>query len=725
MITRRLYVAIAAAMATAAAAVTLVLSAVPVALAVALLVLLGILACLAIVTAPNAAALWTDLAGEDRAIMVRALCMAAFAHTTWASLVVLRPGLWLAWAGTLALLAAIEAAAAKALLHTVQRRTAARPHSQATAAQVRAIEASRIHPGGTALARVESDPADPRQLMRRALVMGGRSDVEVMTGEAIHNGDQAIGMRFRVRIDVTTTRKGKSGGTPRMSGADIEPLAIALSRLLGIELASDWVQITKQAGAGVYVITVTVVDALAVVYPFVDPRRWLSIKDPMPIAREIDGTYHHEPLTVHWADTGQTRSGKTSLVQVKWALITLCRDAVLWVGGTEKLFDAVGPWIAPYRGTDHRVPMDWIANDGVDSLEMLIAAMTVARMRQATPHEDRGDFVTLIVQIDEASFFLVMNHILGNFEGASVTPTLMAEMIVKGAGSAGVWLHLVSQRGTGDNWGDRGPAINANVSVQTVFRTGDTDEIGRATGDYKLPNPTHKGQFLMRPAEGEVKSLKAEYIQETDPTKPTLHDGDTLTDIAWARRDFHTALDPRSAATAGAAYANRHTRADDLWAYLLGQPTGTATPAPATTTSTTTTGGQTDPTFQAGLDAAGELMAELLADYVATAPQEDGQDIEDAVLVDEPPTSQAAPVPPTTGSVIDMSTHRPRPERIVEILLAAVPDPLPLSEIIARLVAAGDHAAAKSNGQSVTNALRDLVATGRVTRLDRGIYKAA
>src|SRR5207245_531739 len=119
-----------------------------------------------------------------------------------------------------------------------------------------------------------------------------------------------------------------------------------------------------------------------------------------------------------------------------------------------------------------------------------------------------------------------------------------AENLTKGAASGGVHIRVVAQRGTNDNWGDCGGNISANIAAQSAFHSGDQAEIGRATVDWKLANPRHPGEFWLVPGTGKpVIKLKAPYAQQSDPQREKLHDGATISEVSWARRNFYTTLD--------------------------------------------------------------------------------------------------------------------------------------------------------------------------------------
>jgi hypothetical protein len=431
-------------------------------------------------------------------------------------------------------------------------------------------------------------------------------------------------------------------------------------------------------------------DVMATIYPYIDCPQWKSSTTPTVVGYDIDGNPKTLRLDQHHADVGMSTWGKTGLINVTFADIALWGDGVLWACGVEKFFDLVWPWIEPYMGTDLPLPFDAIANGPQETAEMLAAGMRIARWRQQQPHHLRKGFKKIIIQLDEASFALPIRNVTTMYEGQQKNMSELAEMYIKGTGSAGVHLRLAAQRGTHDNWGDRGGGINAGLSSQTVFRTRDPDEIGRATGDWKLSRPRHKGEYWLEPGDGEpVIKLKAPYIQETDPNRAKLHDRATVSEVAWARRHFHTELDVASRAPAGEWYTNRHTRATpELLAYLGGNH-----PAPVQ-----------GPAFD---DVQAQTQAEIQAMLAAA-------DWHTPAAAEEPPAPASAGVPSMVG-------RKPRAACIVDIVQGAAA-PMGKADIVAALKAQGDKSA---SDQVVTNALGKLVQDGALDRPARGEYAAA
>jgi hypothetical protein len=305
--------------------------------------------------------------------------------------------------------------------------------------------------------------------------------------------------------------------------------------------------------------------APAKIIAYHDVPRWTSIKAPALIGYH-DGERYETRLDRHWFDVGMSRSGMSSLINAKFAHVTLADDAVLWVCGADHLLNLVWPWIRLYMDTGKRLPIDWIAAGRRDTLRMLMAGMRVARWRQSAPLGQRAAFKNIIIHLNQASFVLVVKTVCERHGDGTLNPSEAAAMLLRGAGSAGVHLHLSSPRGMNDRLGDHGPEINSNIATRTVFRTQDQSEVGRAMGDFQLWAPEHRGEFWFRQNSVDpARLLNAPYLQQDDRLATTK-----VSDVAWARQDFLTTLDAGSAQAAGEHYPQRFTTAgDELYRYLL------------------------------------------------------------------------------------------------------------------------------------------------------------
>ncbi len=382
------------------------------------------------------------------------------------------------------------------------------------------------------------------------------------------------------RFEVLTTSATESKGRARTFGPGHGPaLALALREVLGIRFRTSWVQVTSAGYAGEYHVSVVTEDRQAVVIPYVEtfPVTPLSITDPCPIGYQLDGTLVSERLDQHGQTIGKSRWGKSSLAHRKAAHVTRCVDAEWWVAGTEKLYDLVGGWLAPYEHLDVKSPIDYVAYGLDDLLELLVGAMRLARHRQRVPLSQRHPWHKVIITIDEASFALENTSAKVLYDGQRRTAADLVAMLNKGGGSGEVYVHTYNQRGTNDQLGDQGGTIKANSGFVEVFNSQDPDEYGRAFRTWKLDPPRHKGVFWVNvggDGDGEVVQVKGEYLQEVDPARAHLHDGLTVSDVAWNRRDLirDEPFDAAERAALGDAYARRHRTAAAQIAYLTGEP---------------------------------------------------------------------------------------------------------------------------------------------------------
>jgi|GEM_PF-3302083 len=448
----------------------------------------------------------------------------------------------------------------------------------------RGMEWSIAHqPAPTAVAvkeeKAEAELLDHRErVLRSALRRAGLRWVKVLPGATQLRSD--AGWQFRVRTPSQGSLKkaDKAGHQAELTQKAMEPLAIALAEITGRDIESDWVRLRKERGAGLYSITVTSRDVMAEVVPYIDDPSPASLSDPALIGVEIDGREHHCRLDQHQRDVGASTAGKSSLLHLKLAHASRCPDTLIWVAGVQKLYDLVAGWLEPYYGKGLKSPLDWVAHGPEDTLQVMAAAMRVARWRQRQPMHKR-DWRKLYVILDEFSFMAQLTKTRIQFDGEMVTASWLASALLRGAASGDVFLVFASQRSTNDHYGDHGGDVVANIAVNNAFRSKDFAEIGRLTNDFGLPVPKHRGEFYSF-TDADPAHLKAHYIQTTDPSKPKLHSGPTIADVSWARRHLVAGglEEAEGLEAAGDAYANRHQAVDDaMMAYLTtGEVTTTA-----------------------------------------------------------------------------------------------------------------------------------------------------
>jgi hypothetical protein len=423
-------------------------------------------------------------------------------------------------------------------------------------------------------AQVKSAGPDLMEPLRRALKRVGHGELQVVAWSPIPAGVRAT---LRVPSKVMCRSNAQQG----LSGWDAEKIAVALAEVTGQDICSDWVQLEKTPAAGTYELTVVGEDVMARTIPYVDRPEWADVSEPRVYGYRLDGEPHRMPLSRHSTVAGATTSGKSAFLNMELAEETRTRNLAVWVAGTWKLYDLVAGWVEPYADTGLPLPLDWVASGQRDTVDVLVAALRIARWRQCQPMAERDGFTTIIIHLDEASYPLRNRVTRGEYMGVEHTASQLAAKIAQGAGSARVWIKFASQRGVSDHLGDQGADARANAGYTAIFRTRDPDDVGRLTGDHKLLAPRHAGEYLLSSDTAPVR-LKVPYLQSVDPNQPRLHEGLTVSDVAWSRRHFTCPLDAGSAAAAGPEYARRHTRMDAaMRAYLTGSEVEQVAPTAA------------------------------------------------------------------------------------------------------------------------------------------------
>lgn len=659
--------------------------------------------------------------------IVHLLTGAAAAHTLWVVVFALRPTLWPVWLLVLAGVGAVEYLLAHGQQYLLTQLKPVAPSQEVV--QRRAAAAQRA-------AQREADKT--RQMFETALVDARLGWVKVKSWKSVgveKPGDKPYGAEFLLQVPsaraVAQTDKG-AAASAALGPQHAEPLAIALANVLSdasiaqgggeVELHSDWVTFTKLPQAGAYSVTVVNEDVMDRTFAYVDDQDWTTMATPAVFGKEMNGRIFKQPLAGHSRAIGGSRWGKSSQFHVEVAHCTKA-DAVVWVGGVEKLYDLVAGWIESYRGKGMRPPIDWIANGQLDTLRMVVAAMNVARWRQRQPMHKRVGWPYLIVFLDEVSFFADNRRVTIKYQGQDVNAGQILATCMKGAASANVLFKMASQRSTNDQFGDKGGEVNTNWMYSSVFHSADEAEVGRVMGNayYKLENPAHRGECWLRSAEtqGQPRRMKVPYIQSVDPTQPLLHSGPTLADVAWARRLFERELDAGSQRAAGEHYERRHTMVDDeMMRYLTGDYVDLSELG-----EDEDAGGMTN-AAQAGYDFARASIEAMYAAQGALpsggpATDSDGAEGSGAgVAVAAPPAERE---PAAAHRVLDFNQHRSLADRVAAIIRQAE-GPVTKEAITTALTDAGVDL---GDGQVLTNALTAGVKAGAFTRKERGIYVAS
>lgn len=504
---------------------------------------------------------------DTRDQMVRWIATAAGGHVAWVTGFQLAPALWPAWIGALGTLSVLQYWIARWVEHDQARRE----RRQVNAALQQ--QADRAVTSGDEAPRQDASSLKTQRQLETALELAELDHLEFVRWEPVDDR----GLRMWVAKPPAANMPKKRAAAQVASQDTEEQFATAMSRVVQQPLESRWIQISKEDTAGLYRFVVMNQDVLSEVIPYEEdlsePLTLTSIEQPAIQGYTLDGEPRFMRLDQHGQNIGLSGSGKSATTQCNLCHITRCADALSWVCGTEKLYDLVSHWIEPYDGSSFPIPIDWIMYGPADTAEMLAAAMRVIRRRQGVRKGQRKAWKKIVITLDEASFALdpKLRSARAKFEGVTYTATDLVAMILKAGKSAGVFIHLATQRGTQDHFGDKGGDVVSGFTWSNTFRSNDPQEVGRNTGDYQIPTPRKTGELVHYTEDGTTR-LKAPYPQEDDASKAQLHEGITLSEIAWSRRNVEQVLDDESAEAAGSRYLNRHRYMNaDLIEYLTGQ----------------------------------------------------------------------------------------------------------------------------------------------------------
>ena len=692
-------------------------------LAALLTALLAVAICFGVRLLVRVSPMFAQLGAPAKARVTGWIIAAVCVYAAWAVLAVAVPGLWLVWAPALPVLGAITWVMARTHEYLLRYAppAAGRPAAALTStagqpAAVAAVDLRGPRDGEPHLA----------WLVRLAVQRAGLQWLKISNPKELGPADDPFGVQVEAWAPIELRRivggKVRIEEAPRLGDNDARRIALALRDITRRDLAPDWVQIKEiRNRVGVYTIQVNTEDVMARIRPYRETLeelldgagrpRWRRVAQPCHLLWGTDGLPISVDVARHARILGATQGGKSAYIHREWADLTRCEDAVIWVAGTEKLYDLVGQWLEPYLDTDERPPLDWVRGDAEGVLEMLITAMLVARWRQAQPFSARHNFVKIFFYIDEASFALT-TKVTAYYQGKRVTAGDMYAACVKAVASANIYLIAASQRGVHHEFGDAGGDAAANMGREIVLQTNDDQEIGRVTGNYKLPALQHRGECYARLGDGEPVRAKIEYVQTTDPSKPVLHDGPKIDEISWTRRHFPRELDAASAQAAGAAYTARPQYVTDAYLAELrdGGPTMAPAQAPAPAPAQNPTQAPTAPAQQ-GTPEQDEEQAmhaavtsifsklggiPLPVPAAATAPQT---------------TTQAQPASPTP--LAGYRTRADRVEAAARQIWRTTGNPAGRRDILAALHNAGDTTA---DPQLVSNALTQLCGQGRLVR---------
>lgn len=664
--------------------------------------------------------MFARLTDRSRRQILTRIGAAAAVYAGWVDATAALPQWWPLWGLSLPVLGAGTYGMARMYEYLLKHRKP-QPVRQPVAALAAAAHVQAMTAQAADLAAPRDGEPELVWHLRRALVTAGLPWLRVTSWE--HLGVE--GDRFGVAVNVwspmvlqrSTGARVVREAAPTLGRAHARQIALALRDITRRPVAPNWVTITELDGrVGEYTVRVHTEDVMRRIRPYYetpedlgwdpvrgqvdpeagwDPARlaWLRFEDPKLFGYGEDGRPRYIKPKAHGRFLGGTQNGKSSAIHRMAADITRCHDAVWWVCGTEKLYDLVGPWLEPYLGTDFEPPIQWVRANQLGVVQTLIGALAAARYRQSLPFAARRGLPYVWVVLDEASFALENTSVRLTWQGQSVTAADMAAYATQACASGGVYVLFATQRGVNRQLGGaRGGDVVTNLGYQAVFQSKDWAEVGRSLGDFKLPKLKIPGESWLDWAGPAPDRTKGEYIQTDDPSKPVLHDGPRLSEVAWNRRHFRRELDAGTdeavVRAVGEAYSQRPRLVTEEYLHYI-RTGGADIPAPPGATSA--------PVAPAAAGDGGRLAA-MRAAFAHVLDKLD-------------PGADAA-----GESVTPMSAYRTRADRvaaIVDRLHADTGQPVTNAQILDELRDQGD---AKASPQLVMNALRALLDQTRVTK---------
>lgn len=351
-------------------------------------------------------------------------------------------------------------------------------------------------------------------------------------------------------------------------------IANALNTITGTAYSAARVLIDAAEIAGHAVVRVLERDVLAETITAPVPITPASIHDNIPIGRFITGELVYANLhQVHTQLVGRTRSGKSSLLNRLIAHLARCKDAVMWVGGKEKVSDLVDDWM-PTFPQDGLSPFDWVAAEQQGTLAMLACALHAAQSRHRTPKPDRPrgwpceQWPAIVVLLDEASFACNDNASILCQDGIRRNASELIAAIARIGASVGVYVVLATQRGVNGEYGPEGGQIKQNVQQSFAFQCKDAAEIDFALDGNKYVNAAaisgteRRGAFYTKDSDGWPRVGKAFFLDTSE-----------IPALSKALAGMEGRLDARTeqaiSNVADGAYADRWKGSiDAFWAYL-------------------------------------------------------------------------------------------------------------------------------------------------------------
>jgi hypothetical protein len=227
-----------------------------------------------------------------------------------------------------------------------------------------------------------------------------------------------------------------------------------------------------------FLLNVTIRDVFDGVTEYVPAATPGDICLPLDIGEFEDGSRILISMTGHMKIVGASGSGKSVVANNIIGRVTECRNAVMWVGATDKLMPLVWPWLRSfYAGQSSRPVLDYVAGKSVDSvLRMLRDAYRLAcerndRLTDQATHTPTEREPLVVVAVEEVSHAVEFRDVIETHDGQECTVSDLLKLIAQAGRSAQVWLILLSQYGINVALGDRASELIRNLTQRICLRT--------------------------------------------------------------------------------------------------------------------------------------------------------------------------------------------------------------------------------------------------------------
>jgi hypothetical protein len=647
-----------------------------------------------------------EIAYSVRSRMVTALGAAIVLHTAWVVLVAIGPLAWWHEALALILLSVVEWLVALDWEFRVTR--VKRPQNPSS--QVVVHEAELVDDAPTGYDNLGDQALGTAVLAAMGfshyVVLRPDPDEQCSPGVAVWVCQKLTPFAHAQRLYDAAVRRAKADDKdwqqisfpevkdlPTLTHKHSEDIGNVIMSLTGVEMGADFVEVAKHRVAGRVIITAATSDIGQNALPYTaldatarDPRR-------MVIGLAKRGTEVTVNPCQHWKLIGATGSGKSGAENV-WMAEDLVRGHRVILCGAAKVWDLGEEWVENLGDCD--MPIKIVQGLG-DTLRVLVAVCRFASWKQTLPAAQRAGIAPVRVAITESSRVMVDRSMTIHWEGRDWTAGELIGHIGRSYQGADVWLLLSAQDFDHDYWGTEAASIKNNTGGTLLVRSRNADERRRALGDsyYGLPDLQHPGETYAKD-NGAPVYVKLFYPQESDPSKPRLHDGPTVSQIAYIRARQAAHFTSEELRVMGEWFATLPTRmTPDFRDYLR----GLRSLSPITE----------DASARAPHQRTNDLLAEVDAMLAAAG----------ALPVGALPAPATGPEP----EVVGVPQHVPLRDRIVQLVEQA--GQLGRKELVAALLAEGYE----TSQQSVDNALSALAKPngGRLKRHNdtAGVYLPA